>query len=233
MKVTGDMLRNKWFQLILALVAWCLTLLLIRVERSGSTYYTFLAWNLFLAAVPLFASSAFARMEKRDASALAQVGCFSLWLLFFPNAPYILTDLMHLAPRPPVPMWYDLALILSCGGTGLLFGYLSMVEVHAIVGRRFGVIIGWLTAISSLLLAGFGIYLGRFLRLNSWDIVRKPESILTEIVQLLRHPGHNSPTVGVTIIFGAILALWYIAMRLLTVQPAASYSTKPSDQRTA
>src|SRR5882762_9574130 len=130
MKVTGNMLRNRWFQLILALVAWCLALLLIRVERSGSTYYTFLAWNLFLAAVPLIASSALARMEKRDASALAQFGCFSLWLLFFPNAPYILTDLMHLAPRPPVPMWYDLALILSCGGTGLLFGYLSMVEVH-------------------------------------------------------------------------------------------------------
>ena len=227
------MLRNKWFHLILALVAWCMILLLIRIERSGSTYYTFLAWNLFLAAVPLFASSALARMEKRHASALAQLGCFSFWLLFFPNAPYILTDLMHLASRPPVPMWFDLALILSCGGTGLLFGYLSMVEVHAFVGRKFGVVIGWLIAISSLLLTGFGIYLGRFLRLNSWDIARKPESILIEIAEVIRHPWHNSPTVGVTVIFGAILALWYVAMRLLTVQPSSSFSAERSDQRAA
>lgn len=215
-KIILSALRNKRIQIIPPLVGLCVFLLMIRVARSGSIYYIFLAWNIFLAAIPLFASSMLGAMEKRNSPVLFQLGCFCLWLLFLPNAPYIITDLIHLKPRPPVPLWYDLALIISCAGTGLLMGYLSLVDVHAIIGRKFGTIAGWLVAIGSLLLTGFGIYLGRFVRLNSWDVATDPISVLAEIAGVLRHPSHNSPSVGVTLIFGAMLALWYIAMRLLT-----------------
>ena len=226
-------LKNRLGQVIGLVVSWCLFLLIIRIERSGSTYYKFLAWNLFLAAVPLAASSAMLRLAARNASRLAQLGCFAFWLIFFPNAPYVLTDLVHLTPRPPVPMWYDLALILSCGGTGLVFGYLSMIQVHGIMARRFGEKIGWSIAISSLLLSGFGIYLGRFLRLNSWDIARKPESILIGIADVVRNPGFASPQIGVTVIFGVILAFWYVAMRQLTIQVSSTPSGRQRDERAA
>src|SRR5258708_9092653 len=141
-KIVLSALRNRRIQIIPPLVALCVFLLMIRVARSGSIYYIFLAWNIFLAAIPLFASSMLGAMVKRNSPVLFQLGCFCLWLLFLPNAPYIITDLIHLKPRPPVPLWYDLALIISCAGTGLLMGYLSLADVHPILCRTFVAIVG-------------------------------------------------------------------------------------------
>ena len=95
---------------------------------------------------------------------IVEAGCFALWLLFLPNAPYTLTDLLHLTTAASAPAWYDLALLLSCAGTGLLLGYLSLIDVHDLVAKTFGLAMGWLLAFASLLLSGFAIYLGRFLR---------------------------------------------------------------------
>src|SRR5678816_4708120 len=91
---------------------------------------------------------------------------FVLWLLFLPNAPYILTDILHLTRANEAPAWYDLALLLSCAGTGLLIGYLSLIDVQSIVARRFSSVVGWMFALVSLMLSGFAIYLCRFLRWN-------------------------------------------------------------------
>lgn len=99
--------------------------------------YGFLCWNLFLAWIPWLAGQTFRAASRRRASTVLQLGWFALWLLFLPNAPYIATDLIHLAPRPPVPLWYDLALLLSYAGTGLLLGYVSLLEVQTAVEERF------------------------------------------------------------------------------------------------
>jgi uncharacterized membrane protein len=107
---------------ITALMLWSTCLIVLRVERTGSGYYLFLIWNLFLASVPLVASTGLRLAQRCRLPLLIQVGCFGFWLLFLPNAPYILTDLLHLTRNSPAPAWYDLALLLSCAGTGLLLG---------------------------------------------------------------------------------------------------------------
>ena len=158
---------------VAALLGWSISLVLFRLYLGRDGLGTGLLWNLFLAALPLLWSSAFQSAVARKRWVWASVA-FVLWILFLPNAPYLLTDLIHLRPKPGVPQWYILAMLLSCAATGTLIGYISLLDVHAAIERRFGFTAGWLLALSSLMLCGFGIYLGRFLRWNSWDALTRP-----------------------------------------------------------
>ena len=207
----GDIKR---FVVLFVLLAWCATMVMIRIERTGSFYYRFLLGNLFLAAIPLFLSSGLRVADRLKLNWVVTICLFCLWLLFLPNAPYILTDILHLPRANEAPMWYDLALLLSCSGTGLLMGYLSLIDVQAIVAKRFSTVVGWLFALTSLVLSGFALYLGRFLRWNSWDVIVNP-TLMLDLVGGLLHPRSQVRPISVTLIFGAILVLGYITLRLL------------------
>jgi uncharacterized membrane protein len=225
------------------LTLWCVVLVVLRVGRSGSLMYVFLCWNLFLAWIPWLAGRAFGASRRRRSAAALQLGWFALWLLFLPNAPYIATDLLHLKWRPPVPLWYDLALLLAFAGTGLLLGYLSLLDVQAAVEERFGRLKGWGVAAGSLFLAGFGVYLGRFLRWNSWEVLTDPGGLLRDIADRLLDPTLHLSTYGFTLIFGIGLLLGYAALVLVAssrddrvspapVRPAPSAS-RPAARRAA
>jgi uncharacterized membrane protein len=200
------------------LLIWCVGMVAVRIERTGSGYYRFLLGNLFLAGIPLFLSTGLRIADRFKLHWIMMAGLFGLWLLFLPNAPYILTDILHLTRANHAPVWYDLALLLSCAGTGLLFGYLSLIDVQTIVARHYSVVVGWVFALVSLCLSGFAIYLGRFLRWNSWDVITTP-SLMLDLVGIVRH----AQPVSVTFIFGIILVLGYISLRLL-LDPASPRS---------
>ncbi len=219
--MTLTSIDGKRFVVLSVLLFWCVSMILVRIERTGSGYYRFLVWNLFLAGIPLIASTSLRYVNSREAGTILQLTLFGLWLLFLPNAPYILTDLLHLTRASEAPAWYDLALLLSCSGTGLLLGYLSLIDVHVIIAKRFGTIAGWLTAISSLILSGFAIYLGRFLKWNSWDVLVQP-AIFIDIADRVLHPGSHTRTLSVTLVFGILLALGYISLRILLPHPQFS-----------
>lgn len=203
-----------------ALLFWCVCLVAVRIDRTGSGYYRFLIFNLVLACVPLGLSTALRIANHWRLHWIFQLATFSLWLLFLPNAPYILTDILHLTRPSEAPAWYDLALLLSCSGTGLLLGYLSLIDVQQIVARRFGAAYSWIFAFVSLVLSGFAIYLGRFLRWNSWDILFEPTRLLGLMAALLE-PLEHLKAFAVTIIFGVILTLGYLTLQLL-IQPERS-----------
>jgi len=195
------------------LLCWCGALLAFRFVRSGSLAYAFMAWNLFLAAIPAVAAWFFARAMARGSSLFERVGWFVIWLVFLPNAPYIITDFVHLSTRPGIPLWYDTALLISCAGTGLLLGYTSIADVQAAITRRFSTLMGWVLVIAAVLLSGFGIYLGRFLRWNSWDTLTSPSQLYPEIADRLINPLSHPQTIGVTVIYGVGLFLGYVALR--------------------
>jgi uncharacterized membrane protein len=195
------------------LLAWCALLLGYRVYRTGSLAFTFLTWNLLLAAVPAAAALLFARSRQVGAPLLIQAAWFVVWLLFLPNAPYILTDFVHLQERPEMPLWYDIALLLSGAGTGLLLGYASVADVQEVISRSAGRAAGWFTAIGALLLSGFGIYVGRYLRWNSWDAFTAPLDLFRDISGRALHPDAHPRTLGVTLIYGAMVTLGYVAIR--------------------
>jgi len=200
------------------LLSWCIGLLLYRFAHSGSFAFAFLSWNLGLAAIPAVAAALFVRAAEKKQPGILQAALFVIWLAFLPNAPYIVTDLVHLVPGTAMPLWYDLAMLGSCAGTGLLLGYTSLADVQAVIAVKYSTRLGWVLAIAALLLSGFGIYLGRFLRWNSWDAFTNPGPLFRDIAQRLSDPLFYPQAIGVTLVFGITLLLGYIALRVL--QPA-------------
>lgn len=211
------------------LLSWCAALLLFRFVRSDSFEFAFLVWNLFLAAIPAVAAWFFVRAAERRSSTVGQVAWFAIWLAFLPNAPYIVTDFMHLDPRPPIPLWYDIALLASCAGTGLLLGYSSLADVQAIITRRFSALLGRVLAIAALFLSGFGIYLGRFLRWNSWDALTNPLQLFFDIADRAVSPLSHPRIIAVTVIYGVTLLLGYVALRILYPSTPPAGARMPSD----
>lgn len=194
------------------LLTWSLSLVAFRVLRTGSPNFLFLPWNLFLACVPLAASRTLRVINQRGASRLAQGALFCLWLLFLPNAPYIVTDLVHVHPPVGIGSWYDTGLVLSCATAGLLVGYLSLRDIQRLVEESFGTTAGWLMASGALLLSGFGVYLGRVLRWNSWDVVTNPIGLFGSIANLLLHTRLHLHTYAMTLLFGLGLLVGYAAL---------------------
>ena len=197
---------------VFLLLAWCLTLLAFRVRVAGHFVFSFLAWNLFLAWIPLAVSGLVWRLARKGGLGLFEVGLCGLWFLFFPNAPYLVTDLVHLSPRPPVPLWYDLAMLLSFAAAGLAMGYLSLRDVQLVLARRWGLALSWAFAVAALFVAAFGVYLGRFQRWNSWDLLTAPRRLLADVAHHLLDP--HPRTVGMTLVFGVLLNLGYLFLVL-------------------
>jgi uncharacterized membrane protein len=203
--------------LVFALAAsMALSILLVvgRVLMTGRLTFLFLVWNLFLALVP-FALSTLLLLSNGPLRARLLVPVGAAWLLFFPNAPYLVTDLFHLDARPGVPLWYDLALIMSCAWNGLMLAYASLSDMQRLVQQRLGFWTGWAFATVALLLSSFGIYLGRYLRFNSWDVLANPLTLFYDIVNRILHPFSFPGTWGVTLVFGVFLLVGYGTVRLL------------------
>lgn len=194
-----------------ALLAWCAALLALRSAYARNGTFLFLLWNLFLAAVPFVAAEVFARTKW----AVGRWVAFVAWLLFLPNAPYIVTDFIHLRARPPVPLWFDVLVLISCAGTGLLLGYGSVMLVQRVIVRRWSVRVGWMVACFSLILSAFGIYLGRFVRFNSWEVITDPVPLFVDIANRLMNPLAHPRTFAVTILYGVALLLGYLGLHVL------------------
>jgi len=176
----------------------------------------FLNWNLFLAFIPWFFTSLLILKPSINKSRFLILLILSLWLLFFPNAPYILTDLFHLKFRRPVPIWYDLLLILSFAWTGLLFGFLSLWDLEYILSKKIKPIFTKVISSCLLFLASFGVYLGRFLRWNSWEVVTNPNDLFVDIGDRVLHPFEHPKTWAMTILMGFILNIMYWSISLIS-----------------
>ncbi len=200
----------------------CLTLLLARIAWTGNFRYAFLGWNLFLAWLPLvFALLACDEDRARSTNRWRFRGLTLAWLLFFPNAPYIFTDLTHLNHRFAPHFWTDLVLILTCALTGLVVGFVSLYLMHGAISRIMGKLAGWSFVGAVTLLSGFGICLGRFLRFNSWDVLFKPMKLYQGIGAWAVNPIEYPGTYALPILFGTFLFLAYLMLYALThLQPA-------------
>jgi len=195
----------------------CFLIYVFRIFFSGTLHYFFMPWNLFLGYLPLVFSRLCLHHETIKNSRLMLILMAGLWLLFFPNAPYMLTDLFHLGNRPTMPMWYDLLLILTFAWTGLLAGFLSLFDIEQLMLQRRRIQAKHIPYISGgmLFLASFGIYLGRYLRWNSWDIFVNPFGILADIADRFIHPFDHPRTWGMTLLMGFFLNAVYYSIRLL------------------
>ena len=209
-------LRNRYkltiFSLLSLSSATCIMLVGARVAYSDTPYYTFLIWNLFLAWIPLiFAYLAYTFSAKRTLLYFLMPLFTLVWLAFFPNAPYIITDMQHLANGwNGVPIWYDVILLIWFSWTGLLLGIFSLYLMQEVVKKTFGRFLGWALVFSVSLLSSIGVYLGRFLRWNSWDILNNPIEILSDSWHLLRKLSPSA--MGFTALFTFFFLFVYLTL---------------------
>ncbi len=179
--------------------------LMYRLFHTQSMVFTFLSWNLFLAALPFV----FSFRLKAHRPAVLNGAKLALCLLFLPNAPYIVTDLFHLKAGFTNLLWLDTLLIGSFAWTGLLFYFYSLQNIERFLKlylKPFGV---RLFSLGICFLSGFGIYLGRYLRFNSWDILSSPLSLFYEMAQIVLNPSQHKLAWAVTFFYGLFLLIIY------------------------
>lgn len=199
-------------------------LLVTRILVTGTWRLWFLLWNLFLAWLPLlFAFWLKIRLKGGKIPTWKELLIGGIWLLFLPNSFYLISDLIHLQSSGEVSVLFDTALIASFVINGLILGYLSLYIVHVIVKRYFNVKTAYIFAQFVLFLCGFAIYLGRYLRWNTWDIVINPAGLVFDVSDRIINPGTHMHTFVVTGVFYILLGSVYaVVYRLAEIARSTS-----------
>ena len=204
------LLRGQASQLVLS-SSLALLLLGARVIGTRQHDYLFLIWNLFLAWVPYAVALAIRGLHRRRARALLLLPLFALWLGFLPNAPYLVTDFVHLRYRVGAPLWFDAVMLASFAWAGVGLGAASLRVCSHVVRVRRGPLAAAAFVPLAALATGFGIYLGRFVRLNTWDVATRPSTVLAHVFSPLAHPfGHPQAWI-VTLTFALFFVVAYLA----------------------
>ncbi|WP_299679224.1 DUF1361 domain-containing protein [uncultured Dokdonia sp.] len=190
---------------------FCALLLMMRIKVTGSFHYLFLVWNLFLAFIP-YGITYLLRSQKSGNNTWILIPSIGIWLLFLPNTPYLITDLQHLKYASQEMVWYDTLLLFSFAAYGLFIMTLTIQDMQKVLSKKIASKWFPFLLISIFIGCGFGIYLGRFLRWNSWDILQNPMALLEDIIMRIRHPFTYAQTWIVTFGYAGITGLFYHAI---------------------
>lgn len=203
------LLSTKYIRYFALYTAFCLCCLFIRNLVVDKNDYNFLLWNLFLGFLPFMLALVLQIFTDKINTVLLLLVSF-IWLLFYPNAPYMITDLIHVNQKDPAVL-YDAVLIFSFAMLSLFFGFYSLKIMKAIFIQKFDKRKANVIIFVSVLLSSFGIYLGRILRLNSWDVFSYPFETICKIFEHL-FPISSNPGTYVIIIGFTIVQLLLLSM---------------------
>jgi uncharacterized membrane protein len=202
-------------RLWVASCAFSFLLLCARVTVTGQLTYVFLLWNLGLAFIPylltLWIYDHPSVITRKWLLGLLLTG----WLLFIPNSFYLLTDLFHLGRNQAAPKWFDLLLLLSFAWNGLLAGIESFRKIELILQRFMGRGLSLVYVFILMCLVAYGIYLGRFLRYNSWDMITHPFRILGDALGMILHPFENKMEWGMIFCYATFMTILYTTIKKL------------------
>ncbi|MEP1489717.1 MAG: DUF1361 domain-containing protein [Algibacter sp.] len=209
MNTIKQLLFNRFRTLSLLTVAMSLSmvLLMIRMKLTHSFFFLFLVWNLFLAVIPFAITTYLSSAPKLNTYAMFL--WFGIWLLFLPNAPYIITDLLHLRISDTSLLWLDVLVINAFALNGLILFYYSLLEMKTILSQYLNNKKLRLLIITIPFISGFGVYLGRFLRYNSWELLSNPKQLFVDILNIVVQPFENKEAWLFTLLFGAFLSIGF------------------------
>lgn len=188
-----------------------IALLLVRVISAGNYEYWFLSWNLLLAWLPLFFSWWLVRMLATTRwLTLGNMALTFLWLGFLPNAFYIISDLIHINETGDISILYDIVMMLSFIWNGLILGYISLYMVHRQLRLRLRRNQADVVVAVVLLLCSFAIYLGRYLRWNTWDVLVNPAGLIFDVSEPFVNPGSHPQAFTTTLMFFVLISSIYV-----------------------
>lgn len=211
--------------LLIIMSLFCFGLSILRYLITETKVFLFLNWNLFLALIPWLISS-FIVIKELQKKKILVFFLVILWLLFFPNSPYILTDLFYLRLIYSAPIWYDLIVILSFAWTGLIYGFVSLMDIEKILKQYINGKLVTIITITFLFITSFGIYLGRYLRWNSWDFLSNPFGLFSDIVERFINPFDYPRTWGMTVLMGLLLNMMYFSIKFINNKNSISNNSE-------
>lgn len=187
--------------------ASCLGLALLAAHTAWTSdaRFLFLFWNLTLAWIPVVMGEVILRTSSKRLAALLGIG----WMLTFPNAPYLATDLIHLRPRDGTTWWVDAALLGFFAGLGCLLGFASLFRLHQWWARRLNGTVAWSGVAVVFLLTGIGLYMGRFLRWSSWDVLLEPAALFGDLATRMIEPWEHPRMLAYTLTWAVLLLAGY------------------------
>lgn len=199
--------RFNTYLLLSISIGLSLFLLMVRIKLAQSAYFLFLVWNLSLGLIP-FAITSYLISRPKLHKFMLLIG-FLAWLLFLPNAPYLITDFAHLKYQTNLHFWLDILLISTFALNGMLLFYLSVLDMKVLLQPY--IKNSYLNGLIQIIfvLSGFGIYLGRYLRYNSWEILQTPVVLFNDIFNIALHPLQHIDAWLFTLIFGLFLSTGY------------------------
>ena len=201
---------NLFIASLVTLVFSSLSLFLLRFLATGTLRYWFLMWNLLLSVMPLCFALLLDNNFKNNRWLSGKNLLFTiLWLSFLPNSFYIISDLIHLRSTGEISVLFDAVLITSFVICGLVFGMMSVYIIHKQLLNRLSPLRSNLLISAVLLLSSFAIYLGRYLRWNSWDVALSPAGIIYDVSDRIINPVANVQTFGITLTFFIVLISTY------------------------
>ncbi|MCA9329621.1 DUF1361 domain-containing protein [Candidatus Saccharibacteria bacterium] len=189
------------------------SLFVIRATLLRNLDYWYLIWNLFLAWVPLFFMYLLIHhTQKNPWISLKSISMSILWLVFLPNSFYIATDFIHLIESPSYTLLFDIVLILSFTFNGFLLGYTTVIYIHNALLKKITAKTAHLLIGLVFLLCSFAIYLGRYLRWNTWDIISNPLGILFDVSERFINPSLHEQTFRTTALFFVLISTFYLVL---------------------
>lgn len=197
--------------LALAPILTCSILLLtVRVIVTGELRYVFLLWNLFLAVIP--AVIVLRVIKGQPSKRFTVIAQLVAWLLFFPNTFYLLTDFIHLDSPDGVTKLFDAVLLFSFTISGFMLGIGSLMALHIWLAPKISAKNAWYFVSSVIGASSFAVYLGRYLRWNSWDIAMNPLGLLFDVSDRFINPSAHPRTFTTTFLFFVIISAVYMTL---------------------
>jgi uncharacterized membrane protein len=214
-----SIIRSEIDRLLTLSVLFSIGMAVIRVMHTGKSNFLFMIWNLFLAYIPYALTKWLSTRESLSRKIPVFIPLFLTWLFFIPNTFYIITDLFHLGDHYNdrlMPQWFDLAMILSFVWNGFLLGVLSVRQMEKILQPLlpahnelfFLYPIMWLNAL--------GVFTGRYLRYNSWDVLTNPFQLLIDIGDMLIHPLRYRGDWYMIFCYSILMTLMYLMLKKIS-----------------
>ncbi len=182
-------------------------MIFIRRLYTGKYSFLFLVWNLFLAWIPFVISLTMYFISHTGMKRIGRIFIppfFVLWLVFFPNAPYMITDLIHFNNKGSFIVWFDLIVYAVFILTGFFLGFLSLYIVNRLLEKIMNRLSALAVVMSILLISSYAIYMGRFVRHNSWDAIASPFKIFLSFAANI-----NFQSIVFSFVFSVFLILIY------------------------
>ena len=203
-------------------------LVITRVYITHHLTFLFLLWNLFLAWIPFFISRYMMYSDTSKRKWYRNLGLFLVWLIFFPNAPYILTDLVHLQHRSDMPFWYDMMILLFFCFNSLFLAFASMIHMKRVIDKFFRQTLSHIIILLIFIMTSLGVYIGRFQRYNSWDILTDPVNLVRDVCALILNAGNDLRFLYMFVFLSLFLIINYFTVLFLFHEMKQNESTNES-----